>query len=74
MATEVEDDPLAAMLNKHLERMQEIADAGFSKTQEVCGDVVSRLKKASGLRDAVLDRTLEKLGIKPADTIEKPEQ
>lgn len=65
---EVDDDPIAALASSHTKRMQEIADEGFDKTKEVCGNVVTRLKKAAGLRDAVVDRTLAALGIDVPNT------
>ena len=56
-------DPLQSLADAHLKRMQEIADEGFKKTQDLCGDSIEQLKKSVGLKNAVLDKTLEALGI-----------
>ena len=67
MADEV-TDPIEALAAAHIKRMAEIATEGFEKSKEICGDMVTRLKKARGLHDAVLDAKLTSLGITP----EKP--
>lgn len=63
-----EVDPLKSLADAHLKRMQEIADEGFDKAKIACQDVVHRLKRNVGLRDAVLDQTLTALGVtKPGE-------
>lgn len=63
MADEVTDDPLAMLAKSHLARMQEISDEGFASARDACADSTLRLRRNVGLRDAVLDFALKKLGI-----------
>ena len=63
MTEQEELDTLAQLVQSHQARMQEISDESFNKAKEACGDMVQRLAKSLGLRDAVLDKTLEALGV-----------
>ena len=68
MADEEEVDLLKEIMDSHLSRMREIADESFDKAKIACKDVVHRLKRNVGLRDAVLDQTLAALGVtKPGE-------
>jgi hypothetical protein len=68
-----EFDPLQELATAHLKRMQEIADESFDKAKTACGDVLDRLKRNVGLRDAVLEKTLLNLGVtKPGETESVP--
>lgn len=61
-------DPLEALANSHLKRLQEIADEGFDKAKEACNTAISRLKRDVGLRDAVVTQSLAALGIEEKPT------
>lgn len=64
MADEVETpDPLQAILEKHIARMEEISTAGVKHMEQVSGDLITKLKRNVGLRSEMLDRTLTSLGI-----------
>lgn len=67
MADEVDDpnDPLRQLIERHVKRMQEIQYEGFSDAKEVCDEVVSSIKKFAGLKNALVDKALENLGIVP---------
>ncbi len=69
----MEVDPLQAFAEAHLKRMQEIGDESFDKSKQACADVVERLRKNVGLRDAVLERTLTALGVYEAPPPAIPE-
>jgi hypothetical protein len=68
-----EVDPLAVLMQSHFTRMQEISNEGFEKSKEMSGDMVNRLKKNVGLRDAVLDKTLTALGVTQPGETEQPQ-
>ena len=57
------DDAMKALLDRHVKRMEEIADAGYEQAKEAGGELVSKLKKAVGLRNIVIDNALTALGI-----------
>ena len=56
-------DPIKELARSHMARMQEIADENFDNVKGACNDVVQRLKRNVGLKDAVLDKTLTALGV-----------
>ena len=58
-------DPLQGIMETHLARMKEIVDTSFDTTKTAMGDVLTRLNRNVGLKDAVLDQTLTALGINP---------
>lgn len=75
MADAVEEfDPIKELAASHVKRMQEIADESFGKTKTACGDVLDRLKRNVGLRDAVLDKTLTALGVTEAEEKDQPKE
>lgn len=63
MADEINDDPIAAMAQSHITRMQELSDQNFESIKEMSGDAVSRLKKSLNLKNAVLEKALTNLGL-----------
>ncbi len=65
MADELDDptDPTAQLIERHLIRMQEIADEGFGAAKAACGSVLQRVQRNVNLHDAVLDKTLTALGV-----------
>lgn len=74
----VEFDPIKELAAAHVKRMQEIADESFDKAKVACDDVLHRLKRTVGLRDAVLDKTLTALGVTEPESAtvptEKPQE
>lgn len=71
MADEVETpDPLAALLEKHVARMEDITTSGLKHMELVSGNLVDKLKRNIGLRSEVLDGALKTLGIKPLESDE----
>lgn len=59
---------MQALLDRHVKRMEEIADAGYSQVKDASGELLTKLQKAVGLRNIVLDKALTALGVtKPGD-------
>jgi hypothetical protein len=56
-------DPIEQMMQRHLARMQEIADTGYTAAKESATSVVERIKKNVGLRDAIKEQALTALNI-----------
>lgn len=61
MADEV--DPLEALVNAHVARIQEIADEGFAQSKQLCNDTVQAVRRQAGFKSTILDRALAALGI-----------
>ena len=57
------NDPLADMVQAHMTRMAEIHKASFEKSKLLCDESLTAIRKKVGVREAVLDKVLENLGI-----------
>ena len=68
------DDAMQALLSRHVSRMEEIADAGCSQVKDTSGELVTKLKKAIGLRNIVVDNALTALGITEIKQGDKPNE
>lgn len=74
MADEVEpNDPIKAILDKHVARMNEIFTAGAAMTQELCDEGIASVKAKSGLRSQLLDKALAAMGVnQPGERVNGP--
>lgn len=68
MADEVTDptealDPIEGIARAHALRMQEISDEQFSKSKQLCDDVVTTIRRHAGFKSEILDKALSVLGI-----------
>ena len=57
------DDPLAALATAHLQRMQQISDAGYEKQKEICDHHTTQLRRFAGIRTTAIEKLLEASGI-----------
>lgn len=58
-------DPIEAVMRSHMSRMQQIADEQNDKTKQLCDDIVTTIRRNSGVKSAVLDKVLSVMGIDP---------